>query len=566
MEKSWRISRFWLAFFLVAIILLPAISGVAPLARAPGTAERVLRYPSGPPLTLDPSAPQDIGDVELINLYLAGLVRQGTDGAAIPDLAQSWTVSADGLTYVFKLREGIVWSDGQPVTAAQFRDGILRTLDPAIGSPLSVYFSIISTIEATSTDTLTVTLKAPAAYFISLVSLSAAYPFRADNAPLYDTTPPQPPPCPSQPCAAPATRLKAAGAYTISNLEVNEVDGSGKMVFMRNPLFYDKRNVFFDRIELTFYPAGTLFAKVLPSYLDGTFDVIGVPGINLSDSDPTNSSRTLRDRPDFRILPDNGVSYIAPLHTTPPMNVQLVRKAFSAATDRRSFVEKILGSVGVPATSVTPPGNFGNVAGQGIGQDFDPKHAKNWLAEAGFPDGAGLPPIRFRYIGQRIAGSETPERPYGLPDMRFPRNIAAKFIQDNWEQVLGVTVVLEPIPGPRAVPKFLASLAADPPHFFRQAWIMDYRDAQNSMHDLFYPDSLFHRQAFDDQQYRQFVDRAAVETDPGKRLFLYDKAERIFCEEQDHVIPLFYFAEADLVKGGLVMPDLFNARTWLQAF
>ena len=63
MEKSWRIPRFWLAFFLVAIILLPAISGVAPLARAPGTAERVLRYPSGPPLTLDPSAAQDIGGV-----------------------------------------------------------------------------------------------------------------------------------------------------------------------------------------------------------------------------------------------------------------------------------------------------------------------------------------------------------------------------------------------------------------------------------------------------------------------------------------------------------------------
>lgn len=102
----------------------------------------------GAPKNLDPQSAADAASRLVIANLFEGLVTIGENGSVCPGAAESWDVSVDGLTYTFQLREDGKWSDGQPVTAADFVYGFQRLFDPATNAPGAADFTCIEEAEA----------------------------------------------------------------------------------------------------------------------------------------------------------------------------------------------------------------------------------------------------------------------------------------------------------------------------------------------------------------------------------------------------------------------------------
>lgn len=98
--------------------------------------------------TMDSGLATDEVSFDMISLCESGLVQRDASGETGPDLAESWDVSDDQLTWTFHLRDGIVWSDGTPVTAADFVYGWTRIVDPAVGSEYSYIMDSLHVLNA----------------------------------------------------------------------------------------------------------------------------------------------------------------------------------------------------------------------------------------------------------------------------------------------------------------------------------------------------------------------------------------------------------------------------------
>ena len=112
---------------------------------APGT----LVYPiASEPASLDPQeADDEVSTLVAAQLY-EGLFDLNADGEIVPAAAQEVTASSDSTTYTVTLRSGMTWSDGQPVTAQNYVDGVCRLLDPAVGNPYYYLLTDIAPVTA----------------------------------------------------------------------------------------------------------------------------------------------------------------------------------------------------------------------------------------------------------------------------------------------------------------------------------------------------------------------------------------------------------------------------------
>ena len=172
----------------LALALIVVLNGSLP-ARPAQAADDVLRYLGGEPKTLDPAFISDASDVQLLLQLYAGLTRLDENGEPYPSLAESWTLSDDGRTYTFRLRDGLHFSDGSPLRAEDVRRSWLRILDPATGSTAPDVLSIIAgaderlaggaedevAIQAPDATTLVVGLRHPATYFPEIAATPTAF-------------------------------------------------------------------------------------------------------------------------------------------------------------------------------------------------------------------------------------------------------------------------------------------------------------------------------------------------------------------------------------------------------
>ena len=149
-------------------------------------AKQVLRYPDLEPLHFDPATMEGRPEILVGMALFDPLITFDANGNIVPLAARSWSVSTDGLTYTFHLRPGMRWSDGHPVTAADYAYSWKRVLDPTIASDYASAFYPIKgaldynkgkvktsdnvAVKAVDTLTLQAVLDAPAAYFPRLVS------------------------------------------------------------------------------------------------------------------------------------------------------------------------------------------------------------------------------------------------------------------------------------------------------------------------------------------------------------------------------------------------------------
>ena len=441
----------------------------------------------------------------------------------IPNAAESWTVSEDGRTYTFTLRSGLTWSDGSPVTAADFEYSFRTIVDPDSAAPISYRAFVIENASAVNAGeqppsalgvhavddlTLTITLAEPATWFLSsLSSMGHSVPRQAREAHGTDWVKPE--------------NIVVNGPYKLV-----EAVAEDRYVLERNDGYFDAGSVDIPRI--TFFVVKDASTQ-LAMYEAGELDFID--SIPPGELDRVSADDVLG--PEYYNGPRFIVYYYFFNMAKPPFNQVLVRKAFAAALDKGTVTGRITRGGEVPAGTMTPPGSTGHVANEaGIGIPYDPEQAKAWLAQAGYPDGEGLPEIELGYNASQLH-----------------QNIA-QAIQKMWQDTLGATVSLRGVEG-RAYSVNAAQGAHD---VWRMGWGMDYPDAHNIHMELFHS-SVGQPATFKNPEYDRIIEEAAVESDLATRQQLYRIAERILVQEQVGVIPIYWYADNSLTKPHVDRPQ-----------
>ncbi|HWC29867.1 MAG TPA: peptide ABC transporter substrate-binding protein [Dehalococcoidia bacterium] len=274
-------------------------------------------------------------DATLASLIFAGLTRLDENGVPFPDLAQTWTVSPDGMLYTFTLRQGLVWQDGAPLTAADVTFTYELLQSPGLKNPPSVQEVLEDAVFAAPNE-LTVTIELPEPFaplpaYLTLGVLPVHLLRDTEPALLYDAGFNQAP--------------VGAGAYRLQVLSLDHAE------LVANPAYHFEQP-FIQTLELRFYrDDGALYDALTAGQVQGALFAAG-----LGPSDYFQLER----RRDLRISPlDTGaISYVYLNLDLPLFEDRRVRQALLYAIDRPKLIEEVLRGQAVPADSPVPPASW----------------------------------------------------------------------------------------------------------------------------------------------------------------------------------------------------------------
>jgi oligopeptide transport system substrate-binding protein len=491
------------------------------------------------PIASEPSALTPQGAIDDTSALIAqqlyeGLFNLRADGSTIPAGATGFMASDDGKVYTVTLRAEARWSDGKPVTAQHFVDGICRALEPATGNSYYYLLTDIARItgakafasgntadckkvgvKAVDDRTLQFSLEQPASFFPKLLSMQIFFPTRVD-----------------------ITRtvtggLVNNGAYTLAESVPGE-----RLALRANPAYWNAGQIGPKRIEFKVVPE---LADQFAQYKQGDLMVAEFPSENTVQvsSDPNFAK-------ELRVLVRPGVSYLG-LNTQvgPTKNVAL-RKAIASAIDRKKLVEEVLKQRWhVPAQSVVPPDIPGSQAKDpSIGYPYNPEAAKKFLAEAGYGPDKPVPPVDL-WIN-REGNNESLFR--AVADMLEKAGIPVRLNTSKWPVYRGA---LEACGGKLKRADAAQASAECDYSLYRMGWVMDYADPSALLDIVFSPKSAFQYTGWQSKKYEELLAQALAEKSEAKRLELYKAAEKVLLNEEVAIVPLQYYDRTLLVKDGV---------------
>ena len=502
------------------LILILSLSLIMGFSLAALTAPVTLNWNLGTePPTLDPALATDTTSVDVVEQLFLGLTDFNVETMeVIPELATSWEVSEDGLVWAFHMRKDVKWTDGKPVTAHDIEYAVKRTCDPATASDYAYVLYIIKGAKEVNTGEITdlshigvkaiddytiqFALNQPAGYFPAIAGMWVNRPVPRWTIEKYGEKWTEP------------ENIVTNGSYLLTKWAHED-----EIILEKNPDYFGADNV---QIEIVHCVMIVEASTAMAMYEDGKLDSIGVP---LDDMDRVKTDPVLSK--ELTIAPYLCTYYYGFNNTKPPMDNPLVRKAFSAAIDRQSLIDYITKGNQLPATTFACPGIFGHVSPEeGVGIGYDPEAAKKYLADAGYPEGKGLPEITLMF--------NTSEG---------HRKIA-QAIQQMWKEVLGVQVILTN----QEWKVYLKTLDENAPQIFRLGWCADYPDANNWVYEVFHSTDSANRIKWHNAEFDRVVEEAAREFDPAKRLELYKRAEQILCEEEAGIAPIYFYTIVNITK------------------
>jgi oligopeptide transport system substrate-binding protein len=498
--------RWGLLITVVALIAAGCSSGVSETV---GDRPSVFRMNlSTEPPTLDWSLATDGVSITVIENLMEGLTQFDDRLRPRPAVAMGWTVSEDGKTYTFHLRDDVSWTDGKPVTAYDFEYAWKRLLDPKTAAEYAYFLYDIQNayeynsgkiknpdavgVKAINPQTLEVHLKTPVVFFPSITAFTGTYPQRRDLIERYGDHWTDP------------SHLVTDGPFRLM-----EWRHEYKLTLSANPGYYAGR----PRLDLVEMFVVNERTTALTLYETGDLDFVNLP---------PEAIPFYQKALDYMRGPLLRSYYYGFNVSKKPFDDARVRRAFSMAIDRAEL-PRVLKGREIPTSSWIPKGMLGY--NPEIGLKFDPKGARRILAEAGYPNGRGLPNIRLVYNTDLV------------------NTLIAQNIQAQWKRNLNVQVNLDN----QEWKVFLKQLKTDPPQIFRLGWGADYPDPDNFM-VLFTTDSGNNRTHWGNRRYDELIEKAATETHPERRRKMYDEAQRILTEQEVPIMPLFIAVQNLLLK------------------
>jgi oligopeptide transport system substrate-binding protein len=298
------------------------------------------------------------------------------DGTIAPLAAKSFEVSEDGTVYTIHLREDAIWSDGVPVLAQHFVDGIMRLLSPDLPNAYAyVMYDIVGALDynegvvdeldsviAIDEFTLQITLNAPLSYFDSILAFSTMAPARLDLIALHGDEWTRP------------GNLASNGAYVLVEHNPGE-----NLVLEKNELYWDAENVQIERIEIVVLQEPV---TSLAAFENGDLDAIG--------NFPLGETPRLADTPEFVRIPRPGTEYLGLNTNAQHTNNLFFRKALASAIDKRLILDNVMEMPWrMDAYGVIPPEIYG-FQGDTVGYRHNPQdsvdYLEDYMAESGIED------------------------------------------------------------------------------------------------------------------------------------------------------------------------------------
>lgn len=353
----------------LAVALLAALA-LAACQRATDRAQFVFLN-GAEPETLDPSLITGQPEGRLAEALFEGLTSFDERGQVVPGVAEKWDLSPDARVYTFHLRHDARWSNGDPVTARDFRDTWRRTLAPETAAEYAYQLYYIhngelfnsgtlkdfSQVGAVALDdwTLQVTLDNPTPFFLELCATSPLYPVHLPTVQKWGDDWIKP------------GHMVSNGPYQLDAWRIND-----RVRMVKNPYYWDAAHVAMQSIDaLPIASANTAFNF----YAAGQADLLMDKGLV-----PTPLMTDLRKRPDFHAAPFLGNYFIRFNVTRPALADPRVRRAFALVIDKQLIVDKITRAGEIAADSLVPPGCSGYTSPPGLGRD--PDEARRLLAQA----------------------------------------------------------------------------------------------------------------------------------------------------------------------------------------
>jgi len=512
--------------FLIAVLVI--FTAILP-GCFPTDNSNTLLLSDGGPLTLDPAISGDVSSHLYVMQIFSGLVYLDNDLKIRPDIAESWHKSSDGKTFIFNIRKGVNFHDGRALTAGDIKYSWERACNPLTGSHTAAMYlndivgaeevmageaTEISGIQIIDDYTLSVTIDAPKAYFLSKLAYPTAFVVDKNNVSAGNPWWQQP---------------NGTGPFKLGKWE------AGQQIIL------DK--------NADYYRTPARLEKIVFKILAGVSNDLYETGeIDLTEVSRNYIDIATDDRGPFSgqlsIFPELSFEYIGFNVLKAPFNDINIRKAFCHSVNTEKIIKVILKDTVKKASGILPPGMPGH--DPGIPDfEYDPEKASRYIEQSRYKTASEIPPVTITIsgIGNRI-----------------PEQLGAMIA--DWETNLGIKVSIRQL----ETQTFIYNLSDEVDEMFMMGWVADYPDPQNFTDNLFKTGHTFNYGNYSNREIDNAMDIAAVEQNDNKRLQMYSKIERQIIDDAA-VIPLWNGVNYVLVKpyvkdyklNGIAMPSLANA-------
>jgi oligopeptide transport system substrate-binding protein len=537
----------------------PGQSGAGSAAPTTDMAEdQTLIWPGGAtdPPTLDPNLASDSASIQVLTsvqrplLWFTDQLELTTEGG----LAEDYEISEDAQTITFTLKEGIAFSNGDPITAEDFVYSWKRTIDPRTAAPYSyVLADVVGAgdvlalaseenpsdreieealdavgLRAVDDRTFEVSLSRAASYFLYVTTIWVTVPVQQSWVELGEDF-------------TEAENYVASGPFMLDTWSHDE-----EIILVPNPEWYGEAPMLQQiRITMGADPDG-----VYRQYQADEVHIAAVPGAN---AEQVRADENLNAQ---AITGDVLCTYYLGFDMNPedgdesPVENKALRHAISQAVDREGLIDTVRQGIGRPADSFVPVGMPGH-EDYGFGLEYDVEAAEANLATALEElDISDASEITLTLGVNADAGHE--------PIMEF--------IQANLQETLGINVELEA----QEWSVYLQTIDENPQDMYRLGWCTDYPHPNNWLYDVWSCDTA--RGGYCNEEMDELLAEAQVTPALEDQLPLYEQAQTMLVEDAPAVW-VYWYGRFTLVKPfveGLVVTaadsntgELFMDRVWI---
>ncbi|WP_042349176.1 peptide ABC transporter substrate-binding protein [Bacillus massiliigorillae] len=470
------------------------------------------------PGSLHPAIAQGTHDSWVLEHIFEGLTRKNPEGEIVPGVAEKWDISPDGKTYTFTIKDGMKWSNGDPLTAHDFEYAWKYALSPeAAGTYAYQFYYIVGAkeynekkgtadqvgIKALDDKTLEVKLTAPTAFFLDLTTFYTYYPI---NQKVQEANPKW---------ANEASSFVSNGAFKLTEWKHKE-----SIKIEKNENYHEADKIKLDVVNFAMLDdANTVWQMYQNNEVDLVYPLpTDVQGQLLKSGDK-----------EFQNGPQLAVYYYNFNNKKKPFNNVKVRKALAMAIDRKVITENVVQGGQPPAYGIIPPGipdvegDFQDNSGNLFKEDID--EAKKLLQEGLKEEGMDKMPS-FSILFNTDEGHKK----------------VAEAVQEMWRKNLGVDVTLESV-------EFQVKLDREKAGDFtvsRAGWVGDYVDPM-TFSDLWLTGGAYNDAKWSNLEYDKLINSAKVNNDNKQRSEQLHKAEQIMIEEMP-VMPIYFYTRPFVVK------------------
>jgi oligopeptide transport system substrate-binding protein len=474
--------------------------------------------------TFDPALSTDVNSIEAIDLVFTGLVQFDDNLKIQPQLASSYDLASDGLTWTFHLRPNLKFSDGTPLTSADVVYSINRALLPATKSVVGpVYLALIKDSDKLNAgkiptiigdslltpdpNTVVIIANKKASYFLDALAYSTSFVVEKSLIDKYGDTW--------------TDHLNTGGGD--GPFEVQAWNHNTNVVLVPNPTYYG--------------PHPQLTKLIYPFYkqTDTNFKAYQAGQTDYSTLIPTADLDTARALPNnqYQLVPQLAINYLTMNYLVKPFDNIHIRQAFALAINKDLIIQSVYKNTYVPTNHIVPKGmpgyNPNLMAPDGVaGTSGDPTKAKallqQGLTEEGWTSVSQLPAIKLTYTSG---------------DPNLANTIAA--MQQMWQTTLGVSVKTNPEDFNKLLTDTEAALNNPKGlQFWAIGWIADYPDPQDWTTLQFGKGQQYNQinygqnnsaDAAQQQQTQQALEAADVNPDQTSRLQAYNQAEQLLVND-----------------------------------